>query len=238
MKLKLYLRGLGIGLMIGALTLMIFGGGKGTAQEKENTSASTLSSIANEEATDENEEETSLYAAPTALATDSSDLGDSTVSSQGESKSSEINEELPPAASVVTQTDTEKAQMAENGQENSAASVQTSVTGTEKTAAKVETETSGANVEASAVVPEDGEIYATDTTSSSYAQGGTLVAIPGGSDSTKVSQILQNAGVIDNAADFDSYLVQSGKDRRIRSGTFYVNQGSSYGEIAALISNG
>jgi cell division protein YceG involved in septum cleavage len=62
-----------------------------------------------------------------------------------------------------------------------------------------------------------------------------VVQIPGGSYSASVCRVLQNAGAIDDAAAFDAYLVSRGIDRYIRSGTYYITAGSSYEEIAKLI---
>ena len=61
------------------------------------------------------------------------------------------------------------------------------------------------------------------------------VVIPGGTSSDGVALVLYNAGVIDNAAAFNRYLIDQGKDRIIRSGTKVIPVGSSYAEIAAII---
>ena len=75
---------------------------------------------------------------------------------------------------------------------------------------------------------------AVDTTTTTTGQS-VVVQIPGGSDSASVCRVLQNAGAIDDASAFDAYLVSRGLDRYIRSGTYYITAGSSYEDIAKLI---
>lgn len=62
-----------------------------------------------------------------------------------------------------------------------------------------------------------------------------VVVIPGGSESDTCARILREAGVITDGVDFNNYLVRSGLDRKIRSGTKQIPKGSSYEQIASII---
>ncbi len=64
------------------------------------------------------------------------------------------------------------------------------------------------------------------------------VVIPGGKDSDGVAQILYNQGVVDDAASFNRYLVDTGMDRKIRSGNKTIPEGATYQQIAAIITSG
>lgn len=58
-----------------------------------------------------------------------------------------------------------------------------------------------------------------------------------GMGSAQVAQLLYSAGIIDSTNDFDRYLVSNGYAERIRTGTYKVSAGSSYLDIALLITN-
>ena len=64
------------------------------------------------------------------------------------------------------------------------------------------------------------------------------VTIPGGTSSDGVAQILYNAGFIDNAVTFNRYLIETGKDRIIRSGVKTIPEGATYEQIASIITKG
>ncbi len=67
---------------------------------------------------------------------------------------------------------------------------------------------------------------------------GKTVVIPGGSDSDRVAAILYNEGFVESSAGFNNYLVESGQDRKIRSGTKVIPEGATYEQIAAIITSG
>ena len=62
-----------------------------------------------------------------------------------------------------------------------------------------------------------------------------VVVLPGGTGSDTCSAVIKEAGLVDDAIAFNRYLVNSGLDRKIRSGTKQIPKGSSYEEIAAII---
>lgn len=68
--------------------------------------------------------------------------------------------------------------------------------------------------------------------------GGTVViSIERGDSSFPICQRLQALGMIDNASEFDSYMVENGYASRIRVGTHKLTKGMSFKEIAEAISD-
>lgn len=57
-----------------------------------------------------------------------------------------------------------------------------------------------------------------------------------GDDSGSVARKLQLAGLIDNAKEFDAYLMQHGYDKTISVGTVEITKGAVWQEIAEIIS--
>lgn len=70
-------------------------------------------------------------------------------------------------------------------------------------------------------------------------EDGTYVTIEiGASDwSNHVASKLQAAGLVENAADFDQYLIKNGYESVIASGTHKFKVGSSYSELAKELTN-
>lgn len=68
--------------------------------------------------------------------------------------------------------------------------------------------------------------------------GGTVViTIERGDSSFPICQRLQVLGMIENAAEFDTYMVENGYASRIRVGTHKLTKGMSFEEIAEAISD-
>ena len=61
--------------------------------------------------------------------------------------------------------------------------------------------------------------------------------VKGGESSEMVSKNLKKAGLIDSVDDFNKYLNKLNIDNLIQAGTFYVMEGSSYDDLAALLVN-
>ena len=58
-----------------------------------------------------------------------------------------------------------------------------------------------------------------------------------GYSSDRVARLLEDAGVIDNAASFDRYLCSNGYDKRISVGTYQIPTGADYLTVAKLITH-
>ena len=65
--------------------------------------------------------------------------------------------------------------------------------------------------------------------------GSMTLIIKSGETSWSISKALYDAGVIENASDFDAYLCQNGYDKSIRTGTFEIPIDATYEEIAKKI---
>lgn len=76
----------------------------------------------------------------------------------------------------------------------------------------------------------------TTETSAESKKGTVTIKIDGGSSSYTVCQKLQTAGLIEDANEFDAYLVKNGYASRLRVGEYTLKQGMSFADIAAAIS--
>ena len=66
-------------------------------------------------------------------------------------------------------------------------------------------------------------------------EGTFTLQIAGGYGSEKVCALLEKGGLISSAADFDKYLCDHGYDHKIRAGTYTIAAGSDYETIAKII---
>lgn len=66
---------------------------------------------------------------------------------------------------------------------------------------------------------------------------GIAIVVLNGDDSGTVSRKLYNAGIIDNASEYDAYLMQHGYDKRINSGTKIIYEGDSWQTIAEKLTS-
>ena len=63
-----------------------------------------------------------------------------------------------------------------------------------------------------------------------------IVTVPDGLYSEGVSELLQQAGAIDDAEAFNAYLIQSGRDRYISPGAKLIPAAATYEEVAQILS--
>ena len=73
------------------------------------------------------------------------------------------------------------------------------------------------------------------TTEKSDTSTKTTVTVTGGMSSETISSALSNAGVVDDATKFNSYLVANGYDMKLETGSFEFTSGMSYEEIARIL---
>jgi hypothetical protein len=83
--------------------------------------------------------------------------------------------------------------------------------------------------------PAEAEAAKPATTEGSSDVNYVVVVLPSGSESDTCARILRESGVIDDGVAFNKYLVSSGQDRKIRSGTKQIPRGASFEEIASII---
>ncbi|ONI46812.1 hypothetical protein AN643_01105 [Candidatus Epulonipiscioides saccharophilum] len=63
------------------------------------------------------------------------------------------------------------------------------------------------------------------------------VVIPAGSGSNAIANLLKSHGVIEDAAAFDEYTIQSGKSRVLQKGTFHFTEHMAYSEILKILTH-
>lgn len=217
MKLKYYLRGLGIGILVTTVILSLVGiGRKNVTDEEVIKRAKELGMV-----------ESTLL----------SDLADQ--AKADEVKPTEPEETLPeettPETAPEQENDTEQKTLAgqENGAEQETAPAQENGTEQETTPGQdnntePEKATEPAATPETPVSPEDG--------SSDTPAGETFTLVIGrGESSTTVSKNLQKAGIVEDAAAFDKFLCNNGYDKKIITGTYEIPYGASEEEIAKII---
>ena len=104
---------------------------------------------------------------------------------------------------------------------------------------EITTEEEIAEVETTQIQVEQAEAESMQETERSASAGNTDVVeirIVKGDDSGTVARKLQVAGLVENASEYDAYLMQHGYDKKISVGTVEIAKGSTWLEIAEKIS--
>ncbi|MBE5828617.1 MAG: endolytic transglycosylase MltG [Butyrivibrio sp.] len=263
MKLKYYLRGMGIGIILTAIVMgFALGGRKATMSDAEiiqrakalgmvdgesgvlldskdqegeetNDDSSTSSSPLFEEGAKIPEKEQQEVAGTGSSASEVAEEA-----KEGENADSEASKDQSSASLSSTKEENATASEKSSVTEDAAASGKSSVT--EDAAASKSSSTSKTDTASSEASKEASTASSESTGSSSGASINTsskTVTIPRGLGSDQVAQILVREGIIDNAVSFNKYLVDSRKDRIIRSGVKTIPAGASYEQIASIITN-
>lgn len=206
MKLKYYLRGLGIGIAVTAL-LMGYSNKNRAAEPKAEVAteetAGDLLADRNGEATTEEVIEQSTVENVT-VETDSAETSEEETSQEetaSELESSTQEAETITETESVTETETESVQA-------------------EETTDKKEQTQSSTEADAGNALP----------------QTTIEINIVRGDDSGTVARKLQNAGMVESATEYDAYLMQHGYDKKIRVGKVEIPVDATWQEIAEYIS--
>ncbi|SDB39132.1 hypothetical protein [Butyrivibrio sp. INlla16] len=265
MKLKYYLRGLGLGIVLTAV-IMGIALGKRTAKmsdeeiikrakqlgmvEAESTLSSYSETAKNSEVIDEANNTAS----------------DSQVDEKGEEIFEEIHEDESAAGESVPEVDEKTQESEPTGEssesisaeedvklasDNASETASTETLQAEETGAETsETETSETetSTDEAEIAPEEASVSeAASTNDSSNESSETsqvanssdtnyvVVVLPSGSDSDDCARILREAGIITDGVEYNNYLISTGKDRFIRSGTKQIPRGASFEEITSII---
>lgn len=262
MKLKYYLRGMGIGIILTAIVMgFALGGRKATisdaevierakalgmvdggvlSQSSEAEQEIKTSSSFNSETTVESEE-----------ITDDSSASITSLDKEGEEISEEINQGVAgaskPLSEVAKDEKKDSSKESEKGKTETESTKETSSKTSTNSNTAVEPSnnaTAGTSREKNEeTISAAAELTTSTQTETSSVLGSTTsttktVTIPGGLGSDQVAQILYKEGVIDNAASFNTYLIERKMDRIIRSGVKTIPAGSSYEDIARIICKG
>ena len=214
MKLKYYLRGLGIGMAVTALILGIsFSGRQG--QE-----AQTLT----DEQIRERASELGMV--------DSSEL---TLAALASSAAQTPETTIEPEAAAETETTTEPEATAEpEATTEPEATAEPKMT-TEPEATAEPKRTTEPETTAEPEMTTEPEATEEPELTTVPEQSQTTITIKKGSDSGSVSRMFYEAGLVENAKAFDNYLCNNGYSRSINPGIYEIAPGTSEEEIAKII---
>lgn len=243
-KIRFYMRGLGIGILVTALILIAVNlkNNKGEMTDAEiRERAAALGMV------DANSY--SLTDAASAMNTEKEDAAETDEPQTDELKTDELNEVNPEEGTASeeeagSETEAEETKTEETEAEEVKAE-ETKPEGTEAEEVKPdETKVEEAGPEETKVEetkPEEAEVEEpkseeTAAQETKPADGSKVtISIARGAASETAAAILAGAGLIEDAADFNSYMIRNGYDRRIHPGTFEILMGSSYEEICKII---
>ena len=105
---------------------------------------------------------------------------------------------------------------------------------TEKATTEAPTTTEKATTEATTTEKTTTE-KATTEASTTETSTQTTVTISSGMSSEAIASALANAGLVDDASKFNSFLVANGYDMKLETGNFSLETGMSYEEIAKIL---
>ncbi len=191
MKKKYFVRGLGIGIIFGALIMLAayLTSGKGSLSD----------------------EEVMKRAQELGMVKKSEYVLDSEVTSE-ETTTEAVTTEAPATTEKATEATTEAPATTEKATEAATTEAAT----TEKST------TEKATTEAATTEQTDTKTKAT-------------ITVSGGMSSETISSLLEDAGLVDSASKFNSFLVQNGYDKKLETGSFDISGGMTYEEIAGIL---
>lgn len=223
-KLRYYLRGLGIGVLVTALIMTLAGGKEATltdAQIKERAvelgMVDANSMVLSDLRTDDVED------APSVEGDDQPDVEDaSDVESMENTDAEQANEETVSTDNADTEQEIEE----------STGAVESIGAGQEAES----TEDVGRGAEGTTDSEESEDTEESKDTEESYATGDIVtLTIRSGANSYSVSKELENMGLVADAGEFDDYLCDNGYAKVVRVGTYKIVIGTSEEEIAKII---
>lgn len=228
MKLKYYLRGLGIGILVTTVILSLAGIGRKNMTDEEvikrakelgMVESTLLSDLADQARADEVKPTEPEASEPETSPQPEETLPEETIPETTPGEENDAERETASAQENGTEQETPAGQ--ENDTEQETTSGQDNNSEPEKA-------TEPAATPETPVSPEDG--------SSDTPAGETFTLVIGrGESSTTVSKNLQKAGIVEDAAAFDKFLCNNGYDKKIITGTYEIPYGASEEEIAKII---
>ncbi len=227
MRLKYFLRGLGIGIVVTTIILAISHNAGRRMSDSEVIGRAKELGMAYTTAAQENSTESAAETTETEtdttepVTTGQESTTDTEAGSTVETESSEASTTAQETTGVrETTTQQETTTQETTIQEiTTTRAAQESTTETTHEASTTEAETTQAENES------------TETEASTVIT--YTLTIASGMSSNTVCDILKKNGIIADSGDFDRFLVSSGYADRIRVGSFEVNSGMSYDELAA-----
>lgn len=227
MRLKYFLRGLGIGIVVTTIILAISHNAGRRMSDSEVIGRAKELGMAYTTAAQENSTESAAETTETEtdttepVTTGQESTMDTEAGSTAETESSEASttaQETTGVRETTTQQET-TTQETTIQETTTTRAAQESTTETTHEASTTEAETTQAENES------------TETEASTVIT--YTLTIASGMSSNTVCDILKKNGIIADSGDFDRFLVSRGYADRIRVGSFEVNSGMSYDELAA-----
>lgn len=215
MKLRMYLRGLGLGMIVTALVLSF-----GVKSENKTMTDAEVRARAKE----------------LGMVEESKTLKD-TADELGEVEETEpdvAGEETEPDAQADGVDKSEETTEDETTEEETTEEVKENTSEPETVTEKPNAESDS---EEKAFEDESEEKVFEDESLDTGALKPYNLTVERGYSSDRVAGILEDAGVIDNAAAFDRYLCSNGYDKRISVGSYQIPAGADYSTVAKLITN-
>jgi hypothetical protein len=233
MKLKYYLRGLGIGIILTTLILTISRVNHKMSDQEIINKAMELGMVMKEDP------KGNLY---DVLGEESSDTkGDEPTQAPDSDKTPAITPSVTPAEASGDSAGT---QVTGTPEENSTEATDPAAGETSDTQTDEQTQDITQPSDTTQITDEQGTEAADNGTSTDSAATDTAAGteeitftIEKGMSSGKVSALLESKGLIEEAGDFNNYIIQEDKSGVIRVGTFTVTKGASYQEILKAITS-
>ena len=210
MKLKYYLRGLGIGILVSTIILTIsFAGKKGDISDEEVIArAKTLGMVM----------EYDKKSDTIPKGTEQTDIPEET---ETQTKAEPDTQEAQKPEETEAQTEKPDEPQTETQTENAD-----------------EQQTEPQPEQASEVTQPDTPVVEEPVAEEPAAPQVKEFVVDRGASSDKVAEKLFKEGLVDDAAAFNRYLVENHYDSSIQNGTFQITEGASYEEISKILTSG
>ena len=239
MKLKFYLIGFGMGALL-ATAIMIISGGLNKAEMTDDEIMARARQLGMVESSsrlvDSNTQGISNVAG-TDSSIDQANASDVQNSGTGMSSDTDASAEESSAVSSATEeTGASQASTIDTAdQANTQDTVQDPNRGTGIVGEESQTQGTAQSAAANSSKTES-SAEADASTGSNQTGGQVIVTVPDGLFSEGVSELLEQAGAIDDATAFNTFLIQSGRDRYISPGAKLIPGGATYEEVATILS--
>ena len=231
MKRKYFLRGMGLGIFVTALlfTIAALFTNSGMSDAQIINEAKKLGMVEASVESDQNSEGLSVEDEVKATEEAVSNKADKAKASEDENDKAKAKAEEEKAEANEEQAKAAEEQKAANQKKEEAAKEQEAAKQA-KEAAKAAANQAAQDISAS-------QASDSQSASSSGAALGSDVtfSVASGENSSTVSANLYKAGLVDDAGEFDRYLEQHNYDNYVQNGTFSIKQGSTYQEIANIL---
>ncbi len=219
MRIRMYLRGLGIGIVVTALIMGITASRKPAMTDEEIKAKAAAMGMVEQDSVlkpviiEETPEED-----PVTETSEEAPATEATKEAPEEAPATEATEEAPEEASVTEppaeEATKEDAKEAGPGEEEEKAEESAAEDAPKEAAESTPSATDDSNVKTS---------------------GTFTLEIAGGYGSEQVCALLEKGGMIRSASDFDKYLCDHGYDHKIRTGKYTISAGADYETIAKTI---